>query len=245
MVSGEHEDNGKLRRLLRGLPQVPAGPDFESRLHRRLAKEKPTGIVAALLDRLIHRRIPAIAFSIVTVAVLGVLSYYLYLRPGAEPPAVGVPGPAVKDTGAQNLPAPMQETRSPAVPERKGKAEGKGPVPSGARPGEFPGAKKTVPLDKLEQAKPVEAGAIRQQAEKIRLEAIPDTATSRIAAPVPVKAAAPLPAAARRAAEESGVKSLIHHPVLTDSAARADSLKRDSLERARKTPRPQKPKKQE
>jgi hypothetical protein len=71
-----HDDNQHpLRKLLQGLPKVAAAPDFDERLQRR---------VAAMEDRdratWFQRCIPAFAYSVLTLVVVGVISYYAFLR---------------------------------------------------------------------------------------------------------------------------------------------------------------------
>ncbi|MBI1805438.1 MAG: hypothetical protein HYR76_00110 [Ignavibacteria bacterium] len=78
-----HSDEGddKLRKVLRDVPTVNASPDFEERLQRRINEggsgKKVTSIFGQLLA---PRRIPVFAYSLLTVIVVGVFSYYMFFR---------------------------------------------------------------------------------------------------------------------------------------------------------------------
>lgn len=105
----EHNDNQEnIRRLLKELPKVQASPDFEQRLQRRISHETTPG----WLERFFRpARIPAFAYSLTTVVVVGIISYYAFFRPGTAPrPEL----PPVQDSlkiAAQSEPAPSAEGR--------------------------------------------------------------------------------------------------------------------------------------
>jgi hypothetical protein len=91
----EQPDPGedRLRRLLRRSRKVVASADFEERLLRRLGKESSTPRTARTL---FPGRMPAYAYSLLAVAVVGMLSYYMFLRP-PKPPAEGTPNAPIRD----------------------------------------------------------------------------------------------------------------------------------------------------
>jgi hypothetical protein len=88
-MKNEEEQKDKRRevdKLLKGLQKVQASPDFEERLHRRIAETaagRPAG------GWWIHvfgpRRIPALAYSLATLVLVGIVSYYAFFRSGNVP----------------------------------------------------------------------------------------------------------------------------------------------------------------
>ncbi len=80
-------DNGnEVKKLLRDLPRAKASPDFEARLARRMNPEDAPSRIRRLPDWLGPlRRIPAPAFSLAVVVILGGVSYYAFFRSGSMP----------------------------------------------------------------------------------------------------------------------------------------------------------------
>ncbi len=88
-TNGNDERGHPVRRLLKSLPQVESTEDFEARLQRRIAEEEgredTSGIFAWLAG---IRRIPVFAYSMISVIVVGVVSYFLLIRTSpVAPPA--------------------------------------------------------------------------------------------------------------------------------------------------------------
>jgi hypothetical protein len=80
-TNGNGEKGHPVRKLLKSLPGVHATDDFEVRLQRRIAEEESrrnrSGILAWLPG---VRRIPVFAYSVVSVMVVGIVSYFLLMR---------------------------------------------------------------------------------------------------------------------------------------------------------------------
>jgi hypothetical protein len=246
----EHRD---LRRFLKELPKVEAAPDFELRLRRRITSESPSP--ARVPGRI---GIPAFAYSLLTLVVVTVVSYYMFFRQ-AEAPVVPLqaPPPAERTApAAQPTPGPSDagrtaETRKDAapaiVPPVRADADKKQKPAVNAAPGpvlQERGLVNPAPAEqRLEKAKPAseELSVPAQQSEGVSAPAVavPKSALKeqqQEANPQvrpeesPLKSILPaLPPGFRSAAAPSQRSASFAAPELPDSSAHLDSLSRDSV----------------
>ncbi|GEM_PF-5576347 len=80
------DDNANVRKSLNESRRVKASADFEARLQRRIAAAAAVPWHRRLWEKLrMQNRIPAFAYSLATVVVLSVASYYVFFRSGAVP----------------------------------------------------------------------------------------------------------------------------------------------------------------
>jgi hypothetical protein len=80
----EHQHDSeyqRLRKLLKELPKMDASPDFEMKLQRRIHQESEDKF--RFLDSI--RRIPVFAYSLVTILLVGGISYYAFFKHGSIP----------------------------------------------------------------------------------------------------------------------------------------------------------------
>lgn len=136
MQPGDEQE--RLRKMLKDLPKVPARPDFEERLQRR--------IVAAGKERRLWfapRHWPALAYSALTVLVVGVVSYLALERAGLR----DAPGPpaTLSDSAVLLVPAPGVTAPSESHVSSKGESPASGTV-------EAPAAKFSRNQQKAKQA---------------------------------------------------------------------------------------------
>lgn len=223
----------KLQKILRDLPHVGASPDFEQRLQRRLTEARAGNETEARSGRLPFR-IPAFGYSIVAVAVVGFLSYYILLRtrfetPPSSPQIISLPRPADTARGGFREETPVNE------PEQV----------------------KPVPRKALPPKKPLETQSAQAEEppapiapQKMKDEAVQRSGQGLISPP-PSAAEKAKPAAAVEApaptAEQGAVQSDVRGETriyrsqtrllkggVVDSAAIKDSLRLDSLRRGLK-----------
>lgn len=99
-----NEDHPELRKLLKALPKKTASADFEMRLQRRLNEGKSSTQSETFFGKLFDSfRVPAFAYSLMTLLVVGTISYYAFFR----------------DTGSPRLPEreiPVLNDRAPEQP---------------------------------------------------------------------------------------------------------------------------------
>lgn len=100
------EDDETLRRRLKESQHVKASPDFEARLQRRLNEARKVSSLQALLEKLgMQPRFPAYGYSIVTVLLVSVVSYYVFFRSGIAPRQES-PLPVVAEKSVPSAKAP-------------------------------------------------------------------------------------------------------------------------------------------
>jgi len=238
----------RIRRILKQSRKIKASGDFEERLFRRL-RSAPAPRRAGTAGRPVPWRVPAYAYSLLAVAVVGVLSYYMFIRP-SEPPAGGEPASGSTPHEFRQERAPRGKGASPDEPgrdaDRHPKAvspavkapTGGGPADAGVRPG-F-GEERRMTKQAPAVSTPTEGNNIGEE-QQLRKEAEPVTVTPQqesgltapaVSAPTPVREAAPK----MKAVESRG---LISTPrAAAASARRLDSLKSDSLRAPLDTVRP-------
>lgn len=120
------EDDSPVRKLLRKLLPVPASDDFERRLQRRIAVEREQRLKKVPFYR---RPLPAIAYSVATILVVSLVSYYAFLREGVptvptleERPVPAGPSsgvPRVKEGEGMKEKPPASRTIPGRAPEKK------------------------------------------------------------------------------------------------------------------------------
>lgn len=106
LTQQEHEEHRPVRRLLKELPKVEASPDFEQRLQRRIREGGSLPASASGgAERARGFTIPVFAYSLLTVLLVGLISYYSFFRTAETPvvPKAVRPAPAERRSVA---PAP-------------------------------------------------------------------------------------------------------------------------------------------
>ena len=238
-----------MRNVLRRLRRLRASDDFEVRFQRRIAAEESTEPGPGLSPRrIVVRRIPVLAYSLISIVVLGIVSYYLIShvllisppseerRSGSEGGKIIAPQPSdSQSTGIQGVQKkrfpvddiPVMKQAPPRVEEPPG---------VGARKEEKAAAKS------IEAGRPVEPPGISEKAVSgkdpgsMRFavpERSPEKEMLRSMAPMSNKGVMPVQ------------PTFEAHPALgsaADSVARNDSVKLDSLRKDLK-PRQKLPKK--
>jgi hypothetical protein len=128
--SGNSDKHSSLRKLLRGLPRVRTSVDFEARLRRRILEETTSGRKPGL-EYFSFRKVPAFAYSLLAIAVVGFTAYYLFLPsqlipvpPAEEAPVVQRPlqlkAPPIPGLrSAENQPAAKRKTENSGTPRSK------------------------------------------------------------------------------------------------------------------------------
>ena len=84
----DHEEHDHpVRRILRSLPKINAPEGLDNLLERRLAEEQsePPSFLEAILR---PRRVPVYAVSVITIAMMSVFAYYLFVQRTAAPEQV-------------------------------------------------------------------------------------------------------------------------------------------------------------
>jgi len=226
-----------VRNVLRRLRRLRASEDFEERLQLRIAEKESTEPGPGLPPRRIAgRRIPVFAYSLVSIVILGIVSYFLidhvlFISPPSVERHSGSDGgklsnpqlsdslsPGIQDVQNKKLhrvddiPA-MKQAPSPVV-EPAGVGAGKeekaeGTSNEAARPAEQPAASEKAVSGK-------EPGSIRLALP----ERFPEKAMERSMTPMRSKYIAPVQ------------PTFEAHPAwggAVDSAVRNDSVKLDSL----------------
>ena len=88
-MNNAEEQKGKRQevdKLLKGLPKVQASADFEERLHRRIAETATDRPAGGWIKHVFGKRpIPALAYSLSTLVLVGIVSYYAFFRSGSVP----------------------------------------------------------------------------------------------------------------------------------------------------------------
>jgi len=108
-MSDKYDDSEeRVRKVLRDLPRVKAGPDFEQRLARRVAGADPKGRASTMFSG----RIPVPAYSAAAILILAVVSYYAFFRSGALPTPPITPDEIGSEPAAP--PAPVNKPAGPA-----------------------------------------------------------------------------------------------------------------------------------
>jgi len=115
----DHEEHDHpVRKILRSLPKVDSPEDFENRLERRIAEDE--AVSHSFLDLIIQpRRIPVYAFSAITMAIVGVFAYYVFVQTNVVPEPVleqqkTVEQPAVPEPGQAQTAGRSDEHLRPA-----------------------------------------------------------------------------------------------------------------------------------
>lgn len=215
MIGTNHRDDEQhpIRRILRSLPKVEAPEDFETRLKRRIAEPTEIPKRASIWDDLLApRRIPAYALSAAALVVVSIVAYYSLVSTGVAP--------------TQEIPAGQQtqeqQTKQPAEPpavSTKPSVEKQVPAPTSNVERE----KRAVTLPSS-SGRSLDESARRQEAQDELLQrgllkqvgqGTTPSRTSRVF-DMPESVARSMGVVAPGGAE-------------FDSAARADSLKADSL----------------
>ncbi len=241
--TGKHEpdEHPHIRKILKDLPKVEAAPDFELRLQRSLQKEKPSPASPRRFG------LPALAYPVLALFVVTIVSYIVFFRIAGTPvirestltPERNAPSsgsPSTHPPGVEGSPAARKkaapEVASPvpsggAVKESPPQNAAPGPVQSGrsldqaspANEGQTPAATRDDKIAAPAVAAP--QNEVREQMNEsapIHPAQTPLRSVLPSSAPMLKSAVAPLPNAF-----ESSVT------MITDSAARVDSLARDSL----------------
>jgi len=235
-ANGDGEKGHPVRGLLKSLPRVDATDDFEVRLQRRIAEEESrkdrSGILAWLPG---VRRIPVFAYSVVSVMVVGIVSYFLLMRttPVAPPPHERLVVPENKE---EIVPAPRVDDlrkKSDSREQRQRVAQ-QGPSrdevsgPSSSKGNDLKG--KQAEGNILEAAKPSEKPVTsktdiqKNEPASVKLAAAPVTNGNAVARSVTQG----LNAAAGTSAMYKVQRGF---SPANDSAARRDSVRLDSLRR--------------
>jgi hypothetical protein len=111
-----NDDPHPVRKLLKRLPKVEASADFEQRLQRRIAEEgKKSAMPGRWKELLLPKRIPVFAYSLVTLVVVGVVSYYSIFRSGRMP-RKEIP---IVQENEKTISAPASESNRPSNVEGK------------------------------------------------------------------------------------------------------------------------------
>ena len=105
MTDSEQRESGDdlpVRRLLKELPKVEASPDFEMRLHRGIEEAKNASSDGNILASVKRRfAFPAYAYSLLTVVVVMLISYYAFFRSSEDPALPGFDRPVLRDVRRQ------------------------------------------------------------------------------------------------------------------------------------------------
>lgn len=226
------EREHSVRKLLKSLPRVVARDDFEARLQRRIAEEErrkdKSGIFAWLPG---IRRIPVFAYSVISVMVVGVVSYFLLMRttPVAPPPQERLVIPENKEEIVPAPPVDNLRKKSGWREQRVGAASrDEVSVPSSSKGNDLQG--KQAEGKVLETAKPggepvtSKTGFQKNEPASVELAAPPVTNEN---------------AAAREVTQgmngmggrSAMFKALRAFSPANDSVARRDSVRLDSLRR--------------
>ena len=104
-IDHNEEESHSVKKLLNALPKVHVSDDFEQRLQRKLTQEESQ--TAADGKFAISRLVPTFAYSLMALLAVGVVSYYVFMKTGANSPAT----------------TPVTESHSPA---ESGKSEAAG-----------------------------------------------------------------------------------------------------------------------
>jgi len=114
---GKEKTDDPVRRVLKNLPPVKATPDFEARLQRRLSEpERPREY--AWWNFIFPARIPAFGYSLLALAAVGIVSYYMFWRSGIAPMTIRESAPPA-GAGADQTPILKQGEAAHADDERK------------------------------------------------------------------------------------------------------------------------------
>ena len=107
-------ENHPARKIAQSLRPVQASPDFEQRLHTRIASSVRPGESekkSVLLP--LRRPLPSFAYSLVAFAAVGVLAYYMYVRTGIVPEPSKPEVPVLQDGGSR----PTENSPKSIVPQ--------------------------------------------------------------------------------------------------------------------------------
>jgi len=80
--ASKNPEDSPVKNLLKNLPEIKASPDFEEKLSRRI---NTLGKWGHLGTRLLRRPLPVFAYSLIAVAAVGMISYYIFIRSGIQP----------------------------------------------------------------------------------------------------------------------------------------------------------------
>ena len=198
--------------MFKKLRKVPAAPDFEIRLQRRIAGAERPAAQRVWSDLLRMRRVPAFAFPLVGILILAFVSYLLFWQSGSAPGA-GDEFPPLKDT--TGILPPRAPVLSP-----KGKSAAGPEVPE-LRP-----LRRTAkePPRTASSASGAAAPALKPTVQQRPMDQGPPVITNRTTV-APGNMPFPQQGIVQKKAPASSF-------ALKDSAALADSLRRDSLRRA-------------
>lgn len=128
-TTNHEEEREPVRKILRSLPEVKASDDFELQLQRRLAHEGESKSLWSILFT--PKRIPAFALSLMAAVTAGVVVYYTVLRTGMVPEA-GVPKHEVSVQGKEKEQPTAPQQSAPAPSSRVSQGQGQKREASGA-----------------------------------------------------------------------------------------------------------------
>ncbi|MBI1805123.1 MAG: hypothetical protein HY033_10085 [Ignavibacteriae bacterium] len=122
------EENHPVRKVLQSLRRVQASADFEQRLQRRVAisvRRDESGKISVTFPA--RRPVPAFAYSVIAVFVVGVLAYYMLVRTGVSPTSPNPNVPVLHDTVPHetgnlpnyDLPQPVQQNSQSVSKEKE------------------------------------------------------------------------------------------------------------------------------
>jgi hypothetical protein len=244
----EPEEHLPVRRLLKELPAVKASPDFEQRLLRRIKEGAPAAAPDAPKRRLLA--VPVFAYSLLTLLLVGVISYYTFYRSSDAP---------VMRDSAPREPAERRSAAPPpaAVP---GSVERPAETPSGTdRPAAHgPMSTPSAPRQEAAKAVPQQAPAENLREESLQKDAAPATEPPAATSEDNAAGAAPQrnllqenletlapPQKALPVLKEKSFKSIapggavrFGAPSAADSAALRDSTAVDTLRTVKPAPAP-------
>lgn len=248
--ASNHSDDrdDKLRRALKDMPAVHASPDFEQRLQRRINEEELGGRTEGFFRKLFSpRRIPVVAYSLLTIVVVGVFSYYMFFRTDVSSIDESRTLPTVDEKTKPTLPVVPQlkqgsvESQSNAQPITKGKElQGKPVVPVPFN------TESRISLEKKERIdQPVEDRdeAERSADSRVKMDAMQSAPTREDAGGIQVESGAPAQMMPQTEVQdkaapfkkESAQRRAYRYSALAPSSqAVVDSLRKDSLQRVQR-----------
>lgn len=240
MNEQEHDNEyQRLRKLLKELPMVDASPDFEMKLQRRIHQESAAKFrfFASL------RRIPVFAYSLVTLLLVGGISYYAFFKHGSIPSQEQVPPdhvviPLPEKSAVEVSTDTVKEKR--ALTSAKAKDEGTKEADKKLSIQSVPlrDEAKAIPHKKNDAVQPSVEGKVVDQPKRIQDEKRIDGMMIHEANAAAKEMVVPPPTTMMKTENSMNRAAEMVQPNLlsfTDSIARADSLtKLDSLRRVQK-----------
>ena len=247
-MTEHHDDNEyeRLRKLLKELPKAGASKNFEANLQRRIQYSLSDGYRNGFLGFLAPlRRVPTLAYSLVTLLLVGGISYYAFFKHGSipsqeqSPPDRGVI--LIPEKSTTVIPADtVREKRAGAAVDTKdigvkeaGKVEGARPQISRDEKRSDVKVKSDEPRRSLQRGN-IKSSETRQDGKPANEMMIHEenAAAKEMAMPVPGMMMKKAESSVNPSAREIVLPNL---QSVADSVAHADSLKKlDSLRRAQK-----------